>query len=360
MQSLALTPLAIAFVEQTAEVIRRHAIMIFVVAVYCFAAVAGMHLLGVSGQLGLSLYSGSIYTLLAVFTTCFVIGHVIYVMLLRRPEELARTILDDWRYKYFSPERVVSGLLIVVLMAPFVSAYTSIKVMIPLIQSYSWDPTFAAWDRMLHGGVEPWRLLQPLLGTPWVTSGINFLYHLWFFVLFLVVFWQAFSLSDKRLRQQFFLAFMGCWICVGSLAATAFSSVGPVYYAYVTGDGGGFAPLLAYLREANEIAPVWALDVQLRLWSAYESGQSGLGSGISAMPSMHVSMAFLLAMLGWRKGWLLGWSLSLFALAIFIGSVHLGWHYAVDGYLAIAMTWGIWWAAGLWAGRTQGKTVNGG
>ena len=45
---------------------------------------------------------------------------------------------------------------------------------------------------------------------------------------------------------------------------------------------------------------------------------------------------------------MLGWSLSLFAAAIMIGSVHLAWHYAVDGYLAVLMTWGIWRAPASW------------
>jgi hypothetical protein len=42
----------------------------------------------------------------------------------------------------------------------------------------------------------------------------------------------------------------------------------------------------------------------------------------------------------------LGILLGLFAAFILIGSVLLGWHYAVDGYVAIAMTWVIWRVVG--------------
>ncbi|MCH8197830.1 MAG: hypothetical protein IH904_07085, partial [Proteobacteria bacterium] len=38
--------------------------------------------------------------------------------------------------------------------------------------------------------------------------------------------------------------------------------------------------------------------------------------------------------------------LTAYAVIIFIGSVHLGWHYAIDGYAGIAGTWLIWKFAG--------------
>lgn len=27
---------------------------------------------------------------------------------------------------------------------------------------------------------------------------------------------------------------------------------------------------------------------------------------------------------------------------IFVGSIHLGWHYALDGYVGIVMSWMVW------------------
>ena len=36
----------------------------------------------------------------------------------------------------------------------------------------------------------------------------------------------------------------------------------------------------------------------------------------------------------------------LYAVAILVGSVHLGWHYAIDGYVAAIMVWVIWMVSG--------------
>ena len=56
--------------------------------------------------------------------------------------------------------------------------------------------------------------------------------------------------------------------------------------------------LMAYLRETNKIYPIWALKTQNLLWDEYVNNRFGLGSGISAMPSMHVASTFLFFLLG--------------------------------------------------------------
>ena len=45
-----------------------------------------------------------------------------------------------------------------------------------------------------------------------------------------------------------------------------------------------------------------------------------------------------------------------FAALIFVGSIHLGWHYAIDGYAGAAVALFGWWAAGRlvrWDGRMR-------
>jgi hypothetical protein len=40
------------------------------------------------------------------------------------------------------------------------------------------------------------------------------------------------------------------------------------------------------------------------------------------------------------------WIAIAYAFVILLGSVHLGWHYAADGYVAAGVTWLIWAAMG--------------
>ena len=45
--------------------------------------------------------------------------------------------------------------------------------------------------------------------------------------------------------------------------------------------------------------------------------------------------------------------LTAFAVIIQIGSVHLGWHYAVDGYIGASLTLAVWFGVG-WVMKKTG------
>ena len=94
------------------------------------------------------------------------------------------------------------------------------------------------------------------------------------------------------------------------------------------------------LQKFNDIRPVWALSVQEALWQSHVA--TGPISGISAMPSVHVASSTLLALYGFQHARWSGIALGLFAAIIMIGSVHLGWHYAIDGYFGALLAWACW------------------
>jgi hypothetical protein len=81
------------------------------------------------------------------------------------------------------------------------------------------------------------------------------------------------------------------------------------------------------------------------LWAGH-MGEPGFLRGISAMPSVHNASALLMVLVVWNKTLFVRSVAVIHALLIFIGSIHLAWHYAVDSYLAWAMALVIWWAAG--------------
>jgi hypothetical protein len=302
--------------------------------------------LGTEAPLSLSLYSKVFGAGFPLFAIAFALGRTGYVMAVVRPERLGRYLVADLRFNVLTAERVLNALIIFLALPVFTSMFTSVKAMIPLLQPFAWDTTFAGWDAFLHGGRQAWEWLHPILGTPLVTAAVNVVYVGWFFVLYGVWMWQAFSTRDRVLRMRFFLSFILMWILLGTGLATLLSSAGPCYFGRVTGLEDSFAPLMSYLREASTQAPVWAIQTQENLWRDYLSPGLELGSGISAMPSMHVATTVLFALLGWQVSRRLGIAFTAFAVAIMIGSVHLGWHYALDGYVSAIGTVLIWKLAG--------------
>lgn len=80
------------------------------------------------------------------------------------------------------------------------------------------------------------------------------------------------------------------------------------------------------------------------LWTLYQSGTIGLGSGISAFPSMHVALATVVALYAWEWSRKLGFVAWVYVAFILCSSVYLGWHYAIDGYASIVVVSGLYWA----------------
>ncbi|MER8645782.1 phosphatase PAP2 family protein [Mesorhizobium sp. M1252] len=282
--------------------------------------------------------------------TLILLTVVLIRLTIQRPEQPLRA-MKDLMLANNLPDRIAAGLPVALVVPLFFSMFTSIKGGVSRIQPFYADTSLVAIDRAIHGGVDAWRFFHPMLGFGPVTFSLNVLYNLWFAEVFIVLFCVAFSARNGRLRSQFLVAFVLTWVLIGNVLAAAFASVGPAFFMPFYGDG-TFSPLMDYLQSINLTYPVSALATQNYL--LVDAGFDGprLGSGISAFPSLHVAVATLNAIYLWRFGRLLRWASIAFLAAIQLGSVHLAWHYAVDGYASMLVTPIIWAIAG-WLSNAQ-------
>jgi PAP2 superfamily len=260
-----------------------------------------------------------------------------------RPESPLKFLGTD-RSLQLHAARLVVALPFLFMVSLFLPAFSLAKSNVGQFFAYDWDQAFVAMDIAIHG-TDAWRFVHPLIGYAPVTYAINMAYQIWIFLLYIAVPFLWIIRMPKSLRKQFGLSYILCWILIGALFANIFASVGPCFLEPMTGDN-HFRPLLEYLSKTDRQFPLLALDVQQKLleWRAKDNGN--LGGGISAMPSMHVSIA-LLVFLGMRRiGRVFGWVFGTFFVVILLGSVHTGYHYAVDGYASIILTLLIWLGVG--------------
>ena len=169
----------------------------------------------------------------------------------------------------------------------------------------------------------------------------------------IVVIWQALS-KRWELRRQFFIAFVASWIILGTASAIALSSGGPVYFGKLTAQPDPYHQLTLYLEAVHDQYNLHVIGLRDWLWQSYTLNDENPFTRISAMPSMHVAMVALFALVGWRTSRLLGVLFVAYAVVVLIGSVVLGWHYAIDGYASILGVGVIWWWSGRLARRWHG------
>lgn len=229
-----------------------------------------------------------------------------------------------------------AGALFCLALAILHGTYTSTKSIAPDLLPFRYDVLLADLDHAIHGA-DAWTLLVWM--NP-ITDAIQPLYSVvWLFVVVLVTTLAATSSSVRELKAQYAWTFILCWALLGNLLSTLTLAAGPAYYAKVEGSN-RFAELMDYLAQHD--GPFSAYRLQNLLWTSYADQSAGFASGISAFPSMHVSMVTLFTLYGFRISRLLGFAFAAYALLILLASVHLGWHYAIDGYFSILATLALW------------------
>lgn len=247
----------------------------------------------------------------------------------------------------FSPRRVarfVAGtLLMLLVLAPFEAMFASVKSAFSG-RDFGYDKAIADFDKLIHFGRAPVKYLLSFAQNELLLRVIEFNYDvLWFVLCFGVLYWVVISPRADGIRLRYCATFFFVWVLVGNVIAGMFPSAGPAFYDLVTGDAQRFEKLRAFLENtAGSFSS--AYDSQHYLWYLHQAGLSGFGSGISAFPSLHVALITMNALFIGQHNRRLGWIVGGYTLVIMVSSVYLGWHYATDGYAAVLLTVGIYFA----------------
>ena len=284
---------------------------------------------------------------------------VLYLFWLRRCAELIdgdRGVRAGWvagwrtaRRTAWTDERLAGAAIVLAIYPFFAATFSAWKSSIAQLHPFVWDARLIEADRWLHGGSDPWVLTHIVLGAEWTTRFVDVLYLPGWAIEQTLVFALAAIAPPGALRRRFLLAYFLQWVIIGTIAAMYFSSVGPVFLGRLAGgqaDSAPFVPLVAKLVAMHADFPLTSVRGQeLLLTIARQEGRLA-GAGVSAMPSMHVASTVLVALAARHVSVRWARVTTTFAVAVLVGSVHLGWHYALDGYFAAVCIAVLWWALG--------------
>jgi membrane-associated phospholipid phosphatase len=307
------------FPERLSAILHEHALLLGLVCAYIVSAAAFLLATGHRADWVIRGFYVS-------FTVLFILGAAVRLLASRSSRRF---------------DRIAGAALVGLIVPPFQSTFNSVKQGADSVYGYAWDARLADIDRRLHFGRQPWEWIAPLAERPGAIRFLDLNYMLWFPVLLGFLLWAAWS-EDRALRRRALLAAVLVWVLCGNVAAIALSSAGPCYYGSVVSGNNPYAGLMTTLDAYHRDHFLFARFNQAGLWNAMQSHTWLPFGGISAMPSVHVAMAVLLALVGWRRNATAGTLLTIFAVLTMIGSVALGWHYAIDGYVGALMAYAIW------------------
>jgi hypothetical protein len=289
-------------------------------------------------RIGWQTFDYTIPPLLPVMAKYFLGGIILYGLYTAVRRESPRRYLRQ----IGTVRWIVLSLRVWIAVMIFNYTYFWLKVCIPFVNPRLWDEALWKVDSLLHFGISPSILLVESASSG-LLAALDLWYGLWLASVSLSI--AFFCASPKeQVRRQFLLSCVLIWV-LGAWIYTAIPVLGPIY---VFGD---------VWQQAMQHMPSAEGGQQLLLGN-YQTIMRGIADGqlyqfnptqgIAAMPSLHVGVHWMLML------WMRRYARPLFLPAViatlltFLGSIATGWHYAIDGYVGIALGQFSYWAALRW------------
>lgn len=254
------------------------------------------------------------------------VSYKIFIMLKTGEDKPIRSLLEWAKSTEFR-----SAAIGVSLASTNLTAFLWMKRGLNIAVPFTKDEVLADIDHMIFFGRDPWTYLS------WLDNSVSaIIYHPFWLLVLLATLLLVFSSPPSKERNALILTYFLMWSVAGPLIHTLLPAAGPLFFENL-GLGDRFSGL------GKTGGTKFTADY---LWQSYESGASRYGSGISAVPSMHVTTACWITLVFYRMDRSYFVPALLFCLTIFTLSVALGWHYAVDGLIGGTVTLSIW--LGIW------------
>lgn len=220
-----------------------------------------------------------------------------------------RLIVDDWRRLAL----FVFGIFIAgVNMTTFMWTKPLLNYLVP----FRADPLLADIDRLLFLGHDPWTLLTALNTLP-----LAVFYHRGWFLMMILTLVLVLAAPPSPRKSAMMLTYFVLWSVVGPVVHMLVPAAGPIFFAQM-----GYGDRFAGLQNVSETR-----EVATYLWTIYSGEGFGPGSGISAMPSLHIATTTWMVLAIHVFARRLFVPMAAAGVLIFLLSIALGWHYAADG-----------------------------
>lgn len=200
-------------------------------------------------------------------------------------------------------------------------AYRNLKSVVPLLRPGElFDRQLAELDRGLFGGNDPAALLHTLLGTGLINHVLSSAYVVFIVFLPLTIGVALVFLDDLRAGLFYTIAQSVNWV-LGAASYFLLPSLGPIY-AYPAAFAG-----LPY----SEVTRLQGVLLDQRL-DFLRDPATGTPQSIAGFASLHISMSLTAVvaahLLGLGRRVKIG--LWIWFAVTTVGTIYLGWHYALD------------------------------